>query len=65
MGYTNKRETDRLRIVYGDMALGVHGNNFDYLFSYQSGGLESLVIDGKEWLYPDAETGVLEGAYRQ
>ncbi|SHO52012.1 beta-galactosidase small subunit [Anaerocolumna xylanovorans] len=47
MGYIN----DALRIVYGDCTLGVHGRDFDYLFSYQHGGLESLVIDEREWLY--------------
>lgn len=51
MDYTNKMLADRLRIVYGDMTLGVHGKDFDYLFSYQCGGLESLVINGREWLY--------------
>lgn len=40
-----------LRIVYGDFSLGVHGDGFDYIFSYQQGGLESLVKDGYEWLY--------------
>ena len=40
-----------LRIVYGDFSLGVHGNGFDYIFSYQQGGFESLVKDGYEWLY--------------
>ena len=40
-----------LRIVYGDYTLGVHGENFDYIFSYAQGGLESIVKDGYEWLY--------------
>ena len=40
-----------LRVVYGDYTLGVHGNGFDYVFSYAQGGLESLVKDGCEWLY--------------
>ena len=40
-----------LRIVYGDFSLGVHGDGFDYIFSYQQGGFESLVKDGYEWLY--------------
>lgn len=42
---------NKMRIVYGDTTLGVHGENFDYIFSYGRGGLESLVIEGKEWLY--------------
>ena len=32
-----------LRVVYGDFTLGVHGEGFDYIFSYAQGGLESLV----------------------
>ncbi len=46
-----KQWNEVLQIVYGDCTLGVHGTSFDYIFSYQMGGLESLVIDGKEWLY--------------
>lgn len=41
----------KLRIVYGDYTLGVHGKNFHYIFSYSQGGLESLVKNGYEWLY--------------
>lgn len=48
MDYTNKLP---LRVVYGDYTLGIHGNGFDYIFSYAQGGLESLVKDGYEWLY--------------
>lgn len=51
MDYTNKMAADGLHIVYGDMTLGVHGKDFDYLFSYQCGGLESLAVNGREWLY--------------
>ena len=47
MGCTSKS----LRIVYGDYTLGVHGEGFDYIFSYAQGGLESLVKGGYEWLY--------------
>lgn len=43
--------TDKLKVVYGDVTLGVQGEGFHYIFSYQYGGLESLVIQGKEWLY--------------
>lgn len=46
MDYTNK-----LRLVYGDSVLGIHGKDFSYLFSYPIGGLESMVIKGKEWVY--------------
>lgn len=45
---TNKKA---LRVVYGDMTLGVHGADFSYIFSYAQGGLESLVKKGYEWLY--------------
>ena len=40
-----------LRVVYGDFTLGVHGEGFDYVFSYSQGGLESIVKNGYEWLY--------------
>ncbi|MFB9769045.1 beta-galactosidase small subunit [Lactiplantibacillus modestisalitolerans] len=43
--------TNQLKVVYGDASLGLGGADFHYLFSYERGGLESLVIDGKEWLY--------------
>lgn len=43
--------TSKLRIVYGDYSLGVHGEGFDYIFSYSQGGLESVMKNGYEWLY--------------
>lgn len=46
MDYTNK-----LHIIYGDATLGVKNKKFQYIFSYEKGGLESLKIDNKEWLY--------------
>ena len=46
MAYTNK-----LHVIYGDGSLGVGGDGFHYIFSYERGGLESLKIAGKEWLY--------------
>ena len=48
MAYTDK---NKLRVVYGDYTLGVHGEGFDYIFSYSQGGLESIVKNGYEWLY--------------
>lgn len=46
---------EMLHLVYGDCTLGVLGGTgekeFRYIFSYQTGGLESVCIDGKEWLY--------------
>lgn len=44
-------DKNKLRVVYGDYVLGVHGKGFDYIFSYAQGGLESIVKDGYEWLY--------------
>jgi beta-galactosidase len=46
MAYTNK-----LQLVYGDGTLGLASDGFHYIFSYERGGLESLKINGKEWLY--------------
>ena len=47
MANTNKR----LAVIFGDVTLGLKGPDFHYLFSYQTGGPESLRIQGKEWLY--------------
>lgn len=43
--------TDRLRLIFGDITLGVAGQGFHLIFSYPGGGLESLVTGGKEWIY--------------
>lgn len=43
--------TKQLHIIYGDATLGLRGEGFGYIFSYERGGLESLVQHGKEWLY--------------
>lgn len=51
MDYINHEAEGKLKIVYGDATFGIHGRGFDYIFSYQCGGMESLVIKGKEWLY--------------
>lgn len=48
MECTNKKQ---IRVVYGDYTLGVHGEGYDYIFSYAQGGLESIVKNGYEWLY--------------
>ena len=48
MDYTDKK---KLRVAYGDFTLGVHGDGFDYIFSYAQGGLESIVKNCYEWLY--------------
>ena len=36
-------DNGKLRVVYGDYVLGIHGKGFDYTFSYAQGGLESIV----------------------
>lgn len=40
-----------LRIITGDVTIGVQGKDFSYIFSAQTGGMESLRREGKEWLY--------------
>lgn len=40
-----------LTIVEGDVTLGVHGNGFRILFSYDKGGPVSVNYNGTEWLY--------------
>lgn len=49
MACTNKKSL--LRVVYGDYTLGVYGQDVHYIFSYATGGLESLVKSDMEWLY--------------
>ena len=48
MKCTNRKD---MRVVYGDYTLGIHGNGYDYIFSYAQGGLESISKNGYEWLY--------------
>lgn len=43
--------TNKLQVVVGDAMIGMHGERFSYLFSIVRGGMESLVRDGREWLY--------------
>ena len=62
MACTDKK---KLRVVYGDYVLGVHGKGFDYIFSYAQGGLESIV---KKWIRVAVslpETDFLESSNRQ
>ena len=33
---------NKLRIVFGDVTVGIHGEDFHYIFSKQTGGMESL-----------------------
>lgn len=53
MGVIGKegRKAGYLQLIYGDVTLGVAGEGFHYIFSYQTGGLESLCAKGKEWIY--------------
>lgn len=46
MAYTNK-----IHVIYDDGLLGLNGEHFQYLFSYEKGSLESMKINDKEWLY--------------
>lgn len=39
-----------LKIVYGDVNIGVSGEGFRILFSRQEGSIVSIVYDGKEWV---------------
>ena len=43
--------TKRLQIVYGDLTLGVKGDNWNVIFNYIRGGIESLYAGGREWMY--------------
>ena len=43
--------TKKLQLIFGDVNLGVKGDHFHYIFSYQKNGLESLFVNGREWLY--------------
>ncbi|HAT54897.1 MAG TPA: beta-galactosidase small subunit [Lactobacillus sp.] len=43
--------TTNLRVIFGDGTLGIDAANVHYIFSYEKGGLESIVSHGKEWLY--------------
>lgn len=50
------KEQNKLHVVYGDVTLGVHGisssgKTFHYIWNYSRGGMESMVLDEKEWLY--------------
>lgn len=50
MACTNNADK-KLQIIYGDVTLGVKGDGFHYIFSYQTGGPESFYVAGREWLY--------------
>lgn len=46
-----EKNINLIKVVFGDVVLGVHTTDYSALFSYQTGGLESLKICGKEWMY--------------
>ena len=37
---------NKLQLIFGDWSLGVKGENFHYIFSYKTGGLESFYARG-------------------
>ncbi len=43
--------TNKLKVIVGDVTIGMRGEGFSYVFSGTRIGMESLVRDGKEWLY--------------
>ena len=43
--------TNKLKLVFGDLTLGVKGDNWQVIFNYMRGGIESLVTGGREWMY--------------
>ena len=51
MACTIEHGPKTMRVVYGDVTLGLHGEGFDYIFSHSAGGPVSMVLDGREWLY--------------
>lgn len=43
--------TNKLKLVFGDLTLGVKGDTWQVIFNYMRGGIESLVSGGREWVY--------------
>lgn len=41
----------KLRLTFGDCTLGVAGAGFEYLYSFDKHGLESLSYGGRQWCY--------------
>ena len=41
---------DKIKVVHGDVNIGVHGENFKVIFSKQEGGIVSLRYNGKEFI---------------
>jgi len=45
-----EKKSSKLKIVHGDVNIGVHGNDFKVIFSKQEGGIVSLRYAGKEFI---------------
>ena len=43
--------TNKLRVVFGDLNLGVYAGDLHINFAYNVGGLTSLTRGGREWIY--------------
>lgn len=43
--------TNKLRVVFGDLNLGVHAGDLHAIFAYDRGGLDSLVKGEREWIF--------------
>ena len=54
---------NKLRIVFGDVTVGIHGEDFHYIFSKQTGGMESLVKAGR-MAVSNSVSHILESDYR-
>ena len=48
---STSNENKGMRLIYGDLNLGVAGEDFHYIFSYGKGGPDSLFAGGREWVY--------------
>jgi beta-galactosidase len=49
-GYKEALDDKYLKIIHGDVNIGVVGKNFRMMFSIQEGGLISLCYDGEEYI---------------
>ncbi|WP_298483964.1 glycoside hydrolase family 2 TIM barrel-domain containing protein [uncultured Ruminococcus sp.] len=48
--FVSERGYKKPSIVYGDVIIGIHGENFSMLFDKKEGGISSLVYNGKEFI---------------
>lgn len=46
-----EKSENKLGVIFGDSSLGVRGERYHAIFSYERGGLLSLKVDGNEWIY--------------